>query len=393
MAARQLPRYCFPARLEEVGILQAAMDANPRDARAPYYLGNLLYDRRRHTEAIRLWQQSARLAPNYSVVWRNLGIGYFNIAKQPEKARHAYRRALRANPNDARLLYEQDQLWKRLGVSPIRRLAALEKHFALVRSRDDLSVELCSLYNQTHQPRKALQILTSRRFQPWEGGEGQALGQHVRAHLSLGRQAMERRDFPRARDHFEAALSSPQNLGEAKHLLANQSDIHYWLGAACDALGDRVTARRYWQKAATFRGDFQEMSVRLYSEMTYYSALSWKELGQKSKATRLLRDLLKYAAKLQTHPAELDYFATSLPTMLLFEDDLRARQETTALFLQAQAYLGLGQPARAKSLLTQVLRRDPNHPLAADLAAPKRNEGGPQQVGVRGGSFLQAQPQ
>jgi Tfp pilus assembly protein PilF len=54
----------------------------------------------------------------------------------------------------------------------------------------------------------------------------------------------------------------------------------------------------------------------------------------------------------------------------LFDDDLPARQRTTALFLEAQARLGLGQRAAARKLLREVLRRDPNHALAADLLAP-----------------------
>jgi hypothetical protein len=54
--------------------------------------------------------------------------------------------------------------------------------------------------------------------------------------------------------------------------------------------------------------------------------------------------------------------------MLLFEDDLQFRQETTARFLQAQAHLGLGHRSRGAALLKTVLRRDPNHALAADLA-------------------------
>jgi Tfp pilus assembly protein PilF len=53
--------------------------------------------------------------------------------------------------------------------------------------------------------------------------------------------------------------------------------------------------------------------------------------------------------------------------MLLFDDDLQFRQETTALFLQAQAQLGLGKKLKAKRLLKAVLKRDPNHALAADL--------------------------
>src|SRR4029077_5933740 len=111
-AAALSPDYCFPSRLEEIAILEAAMRADPKDARAPYYLGNLLYDRRRHEEAIRLWERSAKLDGTFSIVWRNLGIGYFNIRKQPAKALEAYDRAFRANPSDARLLFERDQLWK-----------------------------------------------------------------------------------------------------------------------------------------------------------------------------------------------------------------------------------------------------------------------------------------
>jgi tetratricopeptide (TPR) repeat protein len=223
-------------------------------------------------------------------------------------------------------------------------------------------VELCALYNQTGRHWKALHLLCSRKFQPWEGGEGQALGQHVRTRLALGREAMAHGDLPCAMNHFEDALTSPENLGEAKHLLANQSDIHYWLGIALDLLGKKKSARKHWLAAATFKGDFKEMGARAFSEMTYYSALAWERLGQKTKAKKLLRDLLAYAEKLETTPAKIDYFATSLPTMLLFEDDIQFRQETTALFLQAQANLGLNN--KTKSSLSFVLQRGPNHALA-----------------------------
>ena len=80
-----------------------------------------------------------------------------------------------------------------------------------------------------------------------------------------------------------------------------------------------------------------------------------------------MRELLAYACKIHKTEAKIDFFATSLPAMLLFDDDLQFRQETTALFLQAQAQLGLDRKAAAKKLLQQVLRRDPNHALAADL--------------------------
>jgi tetratricopeptide (TPR) repeat protein len=366
-AAKISPDYCFPARLEEIAILEMAMRVNTDDARAPYYLGNLLYDRRRHEEAIQLWERSAKLDPKFSIIWRNLGIGYFNIRQQPAKARAAYDKAFAANPADARLLYERDQLWKRLGEKPARRLHELERRLDLVQQRDDLSVELCALYNQIGAHEKALALVSARNFQPWEGGEGGPLGQWVRAHLMLGQQALNRDDASKARTHFESALAAPENLGEAKHLLTNQSDIHFWLGCALAGLGEAKQARQHWLAAANFKGDFQAMSVRAFSEMTYYSALSWEQLGQAAKARKLLRDLAAYARNLKRSRAQVDYFATSLPTMLLFDDDLQFRQETTALFLEAQASLGLGNKPNARKLLTAVLKRDPNHALAADL--------------------------
>ncbi|HVU37166.1 MAG TPA: tetratricopeptide repeat protein, partial [Opitutales bacterium] len=368
-AAKASPDYCFPCRLEEIALLEAAIAANPRDARAPYYLGNLFYDRRRYAEAIRLWEKSAKLDPGYSVVWRNLGIGYFNILRQPTQALAAYDRAFRAAPGDARVFYERDQLWKRVACAPATRLSELIAHEKLVAQRDDLIVELCALYNQTGQPAEAQRRVAARVFQPWEGGEGQALGQHVRAHLLLGRAALAQGDAAAAKKHFAAALVAPPNLGEAKHLLANQSDIHFWLGEAAAALGDRAAAQKHWRDSASFRGDFQEMSVRVFSEMTYFSARSLERLGRRAAAAKLLRQLLAYAKRLAKTPAKIDYFATSLPTMLVFEDDLAKRQRITALFLQAQAHLGLGRAAEAKRLLRQVLRLDPNHALAADLCS------------------------
>jgi hypothetical protein len=65
--------------------------------------------------------------------------------------------------------------------------------------------------------------------------------------------------------------------------------------------------------------------------------------------------------------AKIDYFATSLPTMLLFEDDLRKRQQITALFLMARASLGLERKREAGVLLQKILRRDGSHAQAADL--------------------------
>lgn len=360
---------CFPARLEEQAVLESALAADPADARAHRLLGFWLYDRRRHEEAIRHWEAAVRVDEADAVVWRCLGIAYFNIRRQPARARRAYERAIAAAPDDARLHYERDQLWKRLGVKPATRLAALQRVRPCVAQRDDLSVEFAALLNQTGRPGEALELLQSRVFQPWEGGEGEVSRQYVRARLLLGRAALARQDAAGAREQFAAALELPHNLGEARHLLVNPSEVQWCLGEAAAAQGDRGAARRHWRAAAETTRDFQGMSVRAYSETTYFTARALQRLGQRARARSLCQALLAHARQLAARPAEIDYFATSLPTLLLFEDDLDRRQRFTARLLEAQARCGLGQQRRARTLLESLLREDPSCAVAADLRA------------------------
>jgi tetratricopeptide (TPR) repeat protein len=367
MAAAADPVYVFPSRLEEILLLEAAMNQNPDDARAPYYLGNLFYDRRRHEDAIRLWERAAELDSQFPTTWRNLGFAYCNVRRDDEKARAAFVRARQCAPADARLLYEQDQFLKRTGELPEPRLAGLARSKEMVASRDDLSVELATLYNQVGRPQDALTVLLSRRFQPWEGGEGLVLTQFVRANLLLGQKALAERDPSTAIRRFEAAWNLPESIGEAKHLLMNLSTIDYWLGVAHEADQDNAQATLHWERAAKPRGDFQQMRVHSVSDTTYWSGQALVGLGRKDEAKKVFQEIFDYSVGLERQTPKIDYFATSLPAMLLFEDNLVLRQEISAKFLRAQALLGLGRLAEATALLEELLELDANHSGAADL--------------------------
>ena len=359
--------YVFPNRLEEMKVLQAAIEANPLDARAPYYLGNLLYDRRRHCDAIAKWERAAERDPDFSTVWRNLGIAFFNVEQDQAKARKAFELARKADPDDARILYEEDQLRKRLGDDPEDRLAVLEAHRGLVARRDDLLVELAAIYNQVGRPGEALALLLSRQFQPWEGGEGLVLGEYVRSQLLLGRAALAEGNSSGAIECFEAADRPPQSLSEARHLLANSSNIEFWLGEAWASKGEPERARQHWERAVRQRGDFQQMQVRSISEMTYWSAMAMRRLGREEDTVSLFTDILNYAEALEESVPSINYFATSLPTMLLFDEDIQRRQHITATFLRGQALLGLGRYSDAQAALTEVHSLDRAHADAYDL--------------------------
>lgn len=348
--------YCFPARLEEMIVLEDCLRRNPSAARACYYLGNLYYDKRRYEDAIRCWSQSVELDDSFSIPFRNLGIAQFNVRHDAQTANRMYERALAANPRDARLVYEWDQLKKRARLAaPEERLQSLSRRLPMVESRDDLSVEYITLLNQCGQWQQALDRLGARQFSPWEGGEGLVSAQYAYAHRALGREALA--DDPRAAlEHFEAARHYPHNLGEGKHLLTLERDLDYFSGLAAQALGDRELAVRYWQSAAA--------PLAHPGTHSYFQALALRALGHADAARTLLLELAGHAEALRSTEPKIDYFATSLPNMLLFDDDIGRQNRAEALLRSALAHHGLGQAEQAERELEQLLAENPNQ-LAA----------------------------
>ena len=354
------PQYCFPARVEEMVVLEQAIARDPAAAKAHYYLGNLYYDKRRYEDAIRCWRRSVELDASFSIPWRNLGIAEFNVLNNAPAADRMYERAFAANPADARLLYEWDQLRKRANLAaPAKRLRFLEEHSALVAQRDDLTVEYITLLNQAGQWQKALDELGRRRFSPWEGGEGLVSTQYVNAHRALGKAALAAGSPQDALRHFEAARRYPENLGEGKHLLTLERDLDYFSGLAAQQLGDANSARSFWSAAAA--------PLAEPGPQSYFQALALRALGKQKQSAAVLAELAKVADERMKREPRLDYFATSLPNLLLFHDDLKKRNRIESLLLSALAHGGLGDSGKAVTLLRQVLAEDPNHRFAAEM--------------------------
>jgi tetratricopeptide (TPR) repeat protein len=353
-------KYCFPARLEELIILESALQRNPTAAKAHYYLGNLYYDKRRYQDAIRSWRRSVDLDDSFSIPLRNLGIAEFNVNHDPAAANSMYQRAFKANPWDARLLYEWDQLKKRAGLAtPAQRLEFLIQHPSLVEERDDLSVEFITLLNQAGRYEDALERISRRRFSPWEGGEGLVSAQYVHAHRALGLAALFEDRFHDALSHFESARHYPANLGEGKHRLTLERDLDYFSGLAAKGLGYTSQAEKYWSAAAS-----PLPSPGVHS---YFRACALNAMGEAQTGREVLQELSQFAASERTKTPKIDYFATSLPNLLLFEDDLGKRNRIEASVLSALSGDGLGEREKAVLMLQDVIEEDPNHLFAMEM--------------------------
>jgi len=362
-ASRLSPDYCFPNKLEELVALQLAVRVQPADAKAWYYLGNFWYGARQHQEAIRCWEASREADATFPTVHRNLALAYYNKQHNPLEAKVSLEKAFELDPTDARVLMELDQLYKKMGVLPYERLAFLERYPDLVNDRDDLYLERATLYNLTGQEVKALDSLLTHRFHPWEGGEGKVTGQYVFAHLELGKKAIRQKAFQQAVEHLAHCFDYPDNLGEGKLIGAQENDVYYWLGCAYEGLGDKTQAHSCWEKAAVG-------STTLHAAMYYndqqpdkllYQGLALLKLGRESEARSRFYTLLRFGEKQLFVPFKMDFFAVSLPDLLIFEDNLQKRHELHCHYLMGLGHLGLGHMSEATAAFEHVLAQDPYH--------------------------------
>jgi tetratricopeptide (TPR) repeat protein len=109
------------------------------------------------------------------------------------------------------------------------------------------------------------------------------------------------------------------------------------------------------------------MAVSAYSELSYYKALSLNELGKIDEAQKLLAEINDFGKAKLREKAQIDYFATSLPLLLVFEDDIQKRNTIDANYLIALSLLGLGSYGDALNILKETLQLNSMHVGAKDL--------------------------
>ncbi|MGE4568021.1 MAG: DUF5107 domain-containing protein [Bacteroidales bacterium] len=362
-AANACPDYCFPNQPEAVVVLEWAKQQNSSDAKTPYYLGNFWYNARQYGDAVANWELSAALDDGFPTVHRNLALAYFNKQNLPEKALNSLACAFSLDESDARILMELDQLYKRMGYSAEIRLEKLEKYPKLVDLRDDLYLETVTLYNQLGRYEQAYNLLMVRKFHPWEGGEGKVTGQYVFSLTEMAKKAILKKDFGCAVEWLEKAQVYPENLGEGKLFGAQENEIHFWLGIAYEEMGDGEKARASFLKASFGLG--KVASAMFYNDQQpdtiFYQGLALRKLGDQQEAVKRFEMLVTYGREHIDDRVTIDYFAVSLPDLLIWEDNLPLRNRIYCNYLMGIGYLGLGEISQSEAALQKAATMDPNH--------------------------------
>ncbi len=357
------PDYCFPSKIEEIFMLEKALEYNPADSKANYYLGCLWYDKRQYTDAMQCWERSVKLDNSFPASYRNLGIAYFNKKRDSQKALDCFEKAFSLNQNDARILMELDQLNKRLNMPAEERLAFLEKHLEQVMKRDDLYLEMISLYNITGKTKIAFDLLMKRKFHPWEGGEGKVSVQYKSCLIQLARNKINAKHFEDAIIYLQQAQVYPPNLGEGKLAGTQENEIFYWLGIAYEGLKNEEMAINCFEKGTM--GSYKPSVAIFYNdpqpEAIFYQGLAWEKLNNPEKAAGIFNGLIEYGKNHFNDEIALDYFAVSLPDLLIFDDDLNKRNKLHCTYMMALGSLGQKDIIKSRSFFDEVLMLDGVH--------------------------------
>lgn len=355
--------YCFPNRLEAVLALNCAMAYLPQASKAPYYLGCLYYDKRQYDLAIKAWERSAAADDKFPTVWRNLALAAFNKQGDKDKAVRLMEKAFALDNTDARVLMELDQLYKCVRRPHAERLALLRKYGNLVARRDDLLLEEITLLNQTGQYEEAKAKLDAHIFHPWEGGEGKVPAQYQFARVELAKKAIAEGRYADAVSLLEECLTYPHHLGEGKLHGAQENDFYYLMGVAYDAMGQTDKARQCWLKAT--EGPTEPAAALYYNDAKpdkiFYQGMALLKLGRTGEANGRFHKLVNYGEKHLFDKVRMDYFAVSLPDLLIWEDDLQVRNEIYCKYMMALGYCGLGNKDKSMRYLGEAEALDINH--------------------------------
>lgn len=351
------PDYCFPNRIEDVKILNFVIKSNPLDFKAPYYLGNLLYDKERHNDAINCFEKSIELGCNFPTPYRNLSLLNYNVLGNKEKALSLLETAFDMDKTDARILYELDLLRKKLGISSLDRKKYLDKNLDVVFSRDDLYLEYITLLNLTNEEEVALSHILSHKFHPWEGGEGKVPEQYLYSNVALAIKKPKN-----AVEYLSATFTYPQSLGEGKLFGAQENRQNYYLGCAFEKLGESKKAIDCFNKASI--GISVPESATYYNdqppETIFYQGLALIKLNQEKEANLRFQNLVAFADTHWNDHVKIDYFAVSLPDLLVFNEDLDRKNRLHCMFMKALGFYGLGKKNESKLLFEEALSIDPN---------------------------------
>ena len=376
LAMTMPPDLVFPFQNEAIDVLRLAMKTNPRDARAPYYLGNLLYDWQPE-EAAKLWEASAALDPSFAIVHRNLATAYTHQKSGSDlnKAIAELEKAVSLDRKYAAHFKELDELYEQAGTPIEKRLPLFEQNQQIVAQRDDAQNRAIALKVAGGKYDEAIQMMTGRKFAVAEGANLNVSDHWVDAHLFRGRQNLAANRYKEALDDFQAAGTIPSNLPSGfggGGVSPRAAEIAYWSGVAYEGMGDHNKATQTWTEATAAPqasgaarggggGRYGSDSPAIVSAQSYYRALCLQKLGEVERAKSMFQTLVDSGQKSLQQPSAAPAAGRGGGRGGVESQPQSPREQTASVhYAIGLGYAGLNDPAKAKAELSQAVDLSPD---------------------------------
>ncbi len=123
-----------------------------------------------------------------------------------------------------------------------------------------------------------------------------------------------------------------------------ENDIFYLKACAHRRPRQQQQAETYFRKATV---ELNEPTQAIYyndqqPDKIFYQGASLEELGENAKADRIFNALVNFGNAPMNDVIKIDYFAVSLPDLLVFDQDLDLGDKIHCHYLMGLGNLGLG---------------------------------------------------
>ncbi|MFO7851962.1 MAG: DUF5107 domain-containing protein [Bacteroidota bacterium] len=333
--------YCFPFRLETIKVLETALEYNPADGKAHYYLGNILYEKQ-PGKAIKHWENAVKYNPELALAHRNLGWAYYQHQDDGYKAIKAYEKAIELDGDEPIYYLELDRLYEMSNAPIERRLKLFEGNNDVVSKREDAFARQIAVLTLAGKAGKAVEYLKGKEFTFREGNSG-IRDIVIDAYLVLGLEYMKEKQYQKALEAFLQARV-PEEEASASRAGNRNIQLNYYIGLAHEALGNTEEAGNYFRQCAG-------TDLRSTGYIRFYRGLANLKLANEKEASKIFNSLIEDGQEqLNRSPSSgVDFFAK------FGAREAENARLSNAYLLKGLGHKGLGQDKQATENLNKAV--------------------------------------
>lgn len=346
----------FPARLEEIRVLKAAVQADANDYVAWYLYGCILYDKNFPWEAAKAQEHAIQANPDFYIPYRNLAIIYFSRLDRKDEALELLMKACSLKPNDDTLMKETSYVMSKMGVDDNERITFMLDNMPEKLS-DNLTWELAYAYNHAGKYDQAIETLLGHSFLAAEFQETFITYPWTFAQCCKGRLLREEGKLEEALECFRLGQTIQENFHAGWWDKQTLYSAVIYEAETLQMLGREEEAKEVAGKLIPFI--HSGYSLYMGSEVEVFIAMVYRILGKEMTAKVYIgKNIAQWEQELLD-----DEDRKQVITAVHYSYKLDAVKQYKGAVLTALAYsrLFFGDKEGAADYFTQSLLQDPDN--------------------------------